>query len=287
MSHEKIVRANGVDLCIETFGTFTRSAILLVHGAGNSMLSWEDQFCERLAAGGRFVIRYDSRDCGRSVSYQTGAPPYNLRDLVADAIGLLDTLSLRNAHLVGISQGAAIGQLAALDYPGRLASLTLAASTPGGPGHENSDLPVMSESLRAFLASSAAPEWSDRAAVIEYMVESERPFASPSRGFDEAAMRNLAERVFGRAINVASQLTNPFLLDAGDPWRKRLGGIRAPTLVFHGTDDPLFPYEHALALANEIPGARLVALSETGHEYFPRALWDVVVPQILQHTSGR
>ncbi len=143
----------------------------------------------------------------------------------------------------------------------------------------------MSESLRAFFESTKEPDWSDRAAVIEYMVESERPFAGRSVLFNEAAMRNLSGRVFRRAFNIASQMTNPFLLDAGHPWRKRLGEIRVRTLVFHGTDDPPFPYEPALAVVNEIPGARLVALPETGHEYFPRTLWDVVVPHILQHTG--
>jgi pimeloyl-ACP methyl ester carboxylesterase len=244
MSNEKIVRANGVDLGVETFGDSPHSAVLLIHGAGNSMLSWEDEFCGRLAAGDRLIARYDNRDCGRSVSYPTGAPAYDLRDLVADAVGLLDTLFLRNAHFVGISQGAAIGQLAALDFPDRVASLTLVASTPGGPGHENPDLPGISARLRAFFESIKEPDWSDRAAVVEYLVESERPFASRSRLFDEATMRKLAERVFHRALNIASQMTNPFLLDAGAPWRRRLGEIRARTLIFHGTDDPLFPYEH-------------------------------------------
>src|SRR5262245_41870332 len=131
MGDEKILRANGVDLCIEIFGKVARPTILLIHGAGNSMLSWDEEFCERLAADDRLVIRYDSRDCGRSVSYATGAPPYALRDLVEDAVGVLDSLALRDAHFVGLSQGAAVGQLAALDQPDRVASLTLAASTPG------------------------------------------------------------------------------------------------------------------------------------------------------------
>jgi pimeloyl-ACP methyl ester carboxylesterase len=286
MSNYKLLQANGVNLCAETFGDSTSAAILLVAGAGSSMLSWEEEFCKRLAAGSRFVIRYDNRDTGQSISYEPGAPPYTLRDLVADAVGLLDTLGVPRAHLVGMSQGAAIAQLAALDYPDRIASITLASSTPGGPGHENPDLPAMSEELRAFFTETAEPDWSDRAAVVDYLVESERPFASRSRLFDEGAMRELAGRVFERATNIESQMTNPFLLDAGDPWRRRLGAVRAPTLVIHGTEDPLFPFEHAVALAKEIRGARLLALPQTGHEYFPRAVWGIVVPAILEHTSA-
>jgi len=86
--NEQIVRANGVGLSGETFGDSAEPAILLIHGAATSMLGWEDEFCERLAAGSRFVIRYDNRDTGRSVSYEPGAPQYTLRDLTADAIGL-------------------------------------------------------------------------------------------------------------------------------------------------------------------------------------------------------
>jgi pimeloyl-ACP methyl ester carboxylesterase len=145
----------------------------------------------------------------------------------------------------------------------------------------------MSEELRAFFMGEAVePDWSDRAAVIDYMVDAERPFASRSRSFDEAAMRDLAGRVFDRTTNMASSMTNPFILDAGDRWRERLGEVGVPTLVIHGTEDPLFPDAHALALAKEIPGAHLLALEQTGHEYFPREVWDIVVPAILRHTSG-
>jgi pimeloyl-ACP methyl ester carboxylesterase len=81
-------------------------------------------------------------------------------------------------------------------------------------------------------------------------------------------------------------MKNPFLIEGGDSWRERLGEIRIPTLVLHGTEDPLFPYEHGVALANEIPGAQLLPLDETGHE-LPRAIWDVVVGAILRHTGHR
>jgi len=68
--------------------------------------------------------------------------------------------------------------------------------------------------------------------------------------------------------------------------RSLLGKLGAPTLIVHGTEDPLFPFGNALALEKEIPGARLLALERVGHEMPPRALWDVVVPTILGHTSS-
>jgi pimeloyl-ACP methyl ester carboxylesterase len=281
--HDEIVQANGVDLCVETFGDPTDPAILLIMGSSASMDWWEDEFCRRLASGSRFVIRYDHRDTGRSVSYEPGAPRYTLRDLVADAAGLLDTFGLGRAHLVGMSMGGAIAQLVALDHPNPVVSLTLISTSPAGPG--DPDLPDMSEETRAHF-SVGQPDWSDRAAVIDYMVHLARVSASRSRPFDEAAFRDLSVRVLDRTVNIASSMTNHNAMDGGERWRERLGGLSVPTLVVHGTEDPVFPYGHALALAREIPGAELLALEQTGHE-LPRAVWDLVVPAILEHTSSR
>jgi pimeloyl-ACP methyl ester carboxylesterase len=278
VTSERIVRANGVELCVETFGDPADPAILLIAGSGGSMLSWDEEFCERLGAGSRLVIRYDQRDTGRSVTYEPGAPEYTGPDVVEDAVGILDALGVDRAHVVGISMGGGIAQFVALDHPDRVASLTLISTSPG----TGADLPGISTELRAhFAGATAEPDWSDRAAVIDYIVEDARPYAGKSRPFDEAAWRDLAGRDFDRTINIASSMTNHSLVEGGGSWRERLGEIRVPTLVLHGTEDPLFPYEHGEALANEIPGARLVPLEETGHE-LPRAVWDVVVPAILR-----
>ncbi len=283
--NERIIRANGVDLCVQTFGDRANPPILLIMGGASSMDWWEDGFCERLMAGSRFVIRYDHRDTGRSISYEPGAAPYSLRDLAKDAVGLLDALGLESAHLVGMSVGRWIGQLLALDHPDRVASLTLISTSPtAGPG--DPDLPEMSEVLQAYFAQEASePDWSDRDAVIEYIVEGERPFAG-SRPFDEAAIRQIAARVFDRTTNLVSSITNHAAIDSGERWRERLGEVSAPTLVIHGTDDPMFPYGNAVALAKEIPDAQLLALERVGHEVPPRDLWDVVVPAILRHTAS-
>ncbi|MBC6459183.1 alpha/beta fold hydrolase [Actinomadura sp. HBU206391] len=278
----EIVPVNGVDLCAETLGDPGDPAILLV---GRSMVEWEDEFCERLAGGSRFVIRYDLRDTGRSVSYETGDPGYSLRDLVADAAGLLDVLGLPRAHVVGSSGGGWIGQLMALDHPDRVESLTLIAARPTAPGPSDPDLPDHSAEIMAFIMETARPDWSDRAAVIDYLVDFDRALAGHARPFDEAAARALSGRVFDRTANVPSSLTNMAFIDHGDRWRERLPAISAPTLVIHGADDPFFPHGNGVALAEEIPGAELLTLERTGHA-LPRAVWDVVVPAILRHTSG-
>ena len=243
------------------------------------MLGWEDEFCRRLAAGSRFVIRYDHRDTGRSVSYEPGAPPYSLRDLTADAVGLLDAFGLDRAHLVGRSMGGGIAMLAALDYPDRAASLTLVGTSPGGP-----DLPPMSREFLDYVGE-LRPDWSDRAAVIDHFIGLLRLFSGGSGHFDEATMREVIGREVDRTVNIEASMTNHFAMDMGEPVPERLGEIGVPTLVVHGVNDPIFPLGHALALANEIPDARLLTLEGTGHE-LPRAVWDVVVPAVLRHTSG-
>jgi pimeloyl-ACP methyl ester carboxylesterase len=278
--HKKFVQANGVDLCVETFGDPVDPAILLIMGGGASMDWWEDEFCERLAAGPRFVIRYDHRDTGQSVSYEPGSPGYTSRDLVTDAVELLDAFGLAGAHIVGLSMGGGIAQALALDYPSRVVSLTLMATSPGGD-----DLPPMSEELRAaFSREAAEPDWSDRAAVIDYLVADARLYAAPSRTFEEEAMRALLSRVYDRSVNMASAMNNFMVEGARDP-RKDLATVTAATLVLHGTEDPVFPYEHGRAMAKAIPGARLVPLERTGHE-IPEVAWDIAIPEILRHTAG-
>lgn len=280
---ESIVRANGVDLCVGAFGDAGDPAILLIMGSSASMDWWEDDFCERLAAGSRFVVRYDHRDTGRSVSHEAGAPAYTGRDLIEDAVGVLDALRLTSAHLVGMSMGGAIAQVVALDYPDRVASLTLISTSPSGG---DPDLPEMSAETGAEFAAVASPDWSDRAAVIDYQLQLARVCASRSSPFDEEELRRLAGRVLDRTSNVEASMTNHDFLKGADPWRERLRDLDVPTLVIHGTEDPVLPYGHALALARENRGAELLPLERTGHE-LPRRVWELVVPAILEHTRER
>jgi pimeloyl-ACP methyl ester carboxylesterase len=281
-SQPTMVLANGVEFCVQTFGDPESPAILLIGGAATSMDWWEEEFCERLASGPRFVIRYDLRDTGQSVSYEPGAPQYGGPDLVTDAVGLLDALRLARAHVVGMSMGGGIAQRLALHHADRVASLTLIATSPGG-----ADLPPMSDELRAwFEEPPPEPDWSDRQAVVDYIVEDLRQHAG-TLPFDEEEMRAFAGRIVDRTVNIASSMKNHYLLEGDEPVGPRLGELTAPTLVLHGTEDPLFPYGHAEALAAEIPGARLLPLEGMGHELPPRPIWDQVVAAILDHTAER
>jgi pimeloyl-ACP methyl ester carboxylesterase/SAM-dependent methyltransferase len=280
-TNERIVAVGGVDLCVETFGDPAHPAILLVSGAGASMDWWPDEFCRRLAAGLRHVIRYDHRDTGRSVTYPPGSPGYGSDELNTDAIGLLDVLGVDRAHIVGISMGGGIGQELAMTYADRVATLTLIATSTiaDRPG-----LPPMTAGLRAYFDTVRPPDWTDRSAAIDHLVEFERQLAGPD--FDEARTRAAATRAVDRSTDVAAGLTNHLILAGGDDRTWRLADIGAPTLVIHGGLDPMFPPEHGRALAEDIPDARLLELPRMGHEVPPPSTWDVVVPALLRHTSG-
>ena len=275
---ERMIDADGVRLCTETFGASGDPPVLLIMGSGASMLWWDDTFCEALAGGGRFVVRYDHRDTGRSTAWPPGRPGYGGPDLVADAVRVLDGHGIGRAHVVGGSMGGALAQLVALDDPDRVASLVLLSTSPAGPG---GDLPPVSDAYAAFLAG-ARVDWSDPRSIVEHVVADVRALTG-ERPFDETRVRAFVERDVARARNAASA-QNHALLDGGAPWRGRLGEIAVPTLVIHGSADPLFALGHGEALAREIPGARLLVLDGAGHVLHP-ADHDAVAAAILDHTE--
>lgn len=277
----------GAELCVQTFGSPGDPAVLLIAGAASSMDWWEEEFCVRLVAGGRYVVRYDHRDTGASTTWPAGEPGYTGADLTADALAVLDALGITHAHVVGVSMGGGIGQELALGHPGRVATLTLLSTTPVGPaGPGRPALPPMREHVaRSFAEPPPDPDWSDAAAAVTAFVDGERLFHG-TLPFDEDHVRALATRVVARSTDIAATMTNHWILDGGEPTGAGVSAITVPTLVLHGTEDPLFPIGHGEALATEIPGARLVPLPGVGHQMPPPAVWDVVVPEILAHSAG-
>jgi pimeloyl-ACP methyl ester carboxylesterase len=276
---ERMIEANGVELCAESFGDRADSPILLVMGLGASMLWWEEGFCRMLADGGRFVIRYDHRDTGRSVSYEPGRPGYSGADLVDDAAGVLDAYGIPSAHVVGVSAGGGCAQLLALDFPERVRSLTL-VSTSIAVSSDRALPPPTAEFGR--FVTTVEVDWSDPESVIEYLVDYWRVLAGEERPFDEPAFRALARRDVERARDFRAAQNHDLLHGEGrshDP----LSSISAPTLVIHGTADPMFPVEHGEALAEAIPDARLLRLEGAGHGAF-RVDWEAIVAAILEHT---
>jgi pimeloyl-ACP methyl ester carboxylesterase len=275
-----MIEANGVELCTECFGDPADPPILLVMGLGASMLWWETGFCRLLAGGARFVIRYDHRDTGRSVTYAPGRAGYSGADLVADAAALLDAYEIPAAHVAGVSAGGAIAQRLALDVPDRVLSLVLISTSPATPGDRR--LPSPSERFGRFVAT-AQVDWSDAASVIEYLVDYERVLSGGQRAFDEAAVREFVRHDIERARNFASA-QNHDSIPEGERSHAAVSSITASTLVIHGTADPMFPLAHGEALAQDIPGATLLTLEGAGHGV-DRADWDTIARAILKHTA--
>jgi pimeloyl-ACP methyl ester carboxylesterase len=192
---------------------------------------------------------------------------------------VLDAYGVPAAHIVGVSAGGAFAQILALDVPDRVLSLVLISSSPATPGER--DLPSPTETFGDFV-STARVDWSDAESVIEYLVGYTRMLAG-NRPFDESEQREFVRRDVERANNIAA-LQNHDVLPDDERSYGPLASINAPTLVIHGTADPLFPPRHGEALASEIPGATLQLLEGAGHGV-DRADWDVIVPAIVRHTD--
>jgi len=276
---ERMIEANGVELCAESFGDPADPPVLLVMGLGASMLWWEEGLCRMIADGGRLVVRYDHRDTGRSVAYEPGRPGYGGDDLVADAAGVLDAYEIPAAHVVGLSAGGGLAQLLALGFPERVRSLTLISTSSALPSDRA--LPPPTEEFGRFV-TTVEVDWSDSESVIEYLVDYSRMLAGQERPFDEAAFRALARRDVARARDFRAAQNHDLLHDDGRS-RAPLSSISSPTLVIHGTADPMFPIGHGEALAEEIPDARLLPLEGAGHGAY-RPDWDAIVAAILEQT---
>ncbi|MFE1947169.1 alpha/beta fold hydrolase [Streptomyces massasporeus] len=256
------VNARGITLGIESFGDDNAPLVLLA--GGTTMLSWPDALCERLAAGGRRVVRYDLRDSGKSTTTDPQAPAYTLRDLAADAADLADALGRGPAHLAGIGVGGMVAQVAVLDHPRAFSALTLVGTRPVAPGPPDADLPDHDQATMSRLFARPMPDWADREAVAEFAA-----VGAEILGDDPVAARAIAARIWDRTpgtappVQMANQLGMVFSrLDCRPHWRERLPEIDVPTLVVHGRRNRFFPLGNGEAIARVIPGAQLLVLEE-------------------------
>jgi pimeloyl-ACP methyl ester carboxylesterase len=271
------------EICSETFGRREDPAVLLIMGSMASMLWWPDEFCKRLADAGRFVIRYDNRDTGRSVGYEPGSATYTIDDMAADAVGVLDDHEVERAHVVGMSMGGAIAQVVALAHPERVASVTAISTT--AIGEENSGLPGPTPEYMEHAAAFDNLDWSDTQALGDLIVEDARQLAGTRHPFDEAVARELVTRDLERAIDPRRLANHASIGGDEDRWKGRIGDLAVPLLVIHGTADPLFPHAHGVALAEAVPGATLVTIDGGGHELHERD-WDQMLDAITRHTEA-
>jgi len=289
---EEIIQANGIEICSDAYGDRNDPAVLLIMGASASMILWEENFCQQLADGGRFVIRFDNRDTGRTTCTPLGEPNYSMQDMADDAIAVLDHYGIAKAHIAGASMGGMITQLVGLNYPERVLTLTpiMSSPDPGAVTDAMEGKPTKyalsppTDAVIAAAAGGATLDWADRGAVLDNRVEMFRTLAGSAHPYDEAERRALFEREIERANNFPSSANHALVVTATERWHDRLATIKVPTLVIHGTEDPILPFDHGQAIADSIPGARLLTMPGVGHE-LPDGEFDVVVSAMLEITS--
>lgn len=286
------VTAKQVEIAYETFGKPSAPPILLISDLGSQLIAWDDQFCQKLAAQGYRVIRFDNRDVGFSSHFEeAGIPeipvllsargqgeavevPYTLRDMADDAVGLLDSLGITSAHVVGLSMGGMIGQLMAIHHLDRVRTLTCIASTTGDPA-----LPFPRPEALALLLATPPP---DRAGYIDHTVWIARVFSGPGYPVDEDHVRELARQAFDRGLNAAGTTRQLAAIVASGSRKEALASVKVPSLIIHGDADPLFPVRCGIATARAIPGAKIHIIEGLGH-YLPPAVWPLMIDTIARN----
>ncbi len=286
--------ANGVEIEYDEFGSPDAPAILLVMGLGMQLLAWREPFCRMLADAGYRVIRYDNRDTGLSTRFghlRTPAiptvvfrgllgmrqkVPYTLADMAQDAVGLMDALDIERSHVVGVSMGGMIGQILAAKHAERVQSLTSIMSTSG-----HRSLPRPRREVRQHIFQ-ARPAEASREEVVAHAVRTIQLIGSPRYPVEPDTIRTHAEEAYDRAYYPDGILRHVGAIIADGNRRGRLRAIRRPSLVIHGTDDPLVPVEGGMDTAEHIPGARLELIPGMGHN-LPEGLYDQLTDLITTH----
>lgn len=262
----------------DTFGDPTAPPLLLIGGLGTQLITWDEEFCELLAAKGFWVIRFDNRDAGLS-TWMDGGAGYTLADMAADALGLLDALGIRAAHVVGASMGGFIAQLMALDHPERVLTLTSLISGPNG----EAQVQPTPEAVAVLMA----PAPRTREERIALGLFAKQTLLGPADPYDEVYERTKVEQAVDRAYHPAGFVRQLQAIGTAPGRLPRLRALRAPTLVVHGDADILVPVENGRRVAAAIPGARLLEIEGMGHDV-PKRVWQQVVDAIaeLAHQSA-
>jgi pimeloyl-ACP methyl ester carboxylesterase len=278
------VGPSGIDVAYERFGDPAAPPVLLIMGGGAQMISWPDGFCAELARRGTQVIRFDSRDAGRSTHFPDGPAPdlraalagdcssaaYTLSDMAADTAGLLDVLGFEGVHAVGASLGGMVAQTMAIEYPARVRSLTSMMSTTGDPGVGQANLTAL---------GSLGPSPQDRPGYIDWQIRAFHVIGSPGFAFDEAAVADRAGRSWDRDHDPHGMLRQAVAVVASGDRTARLRELSLPALVLHGDSDNMCDVSGGRATAAAIPGAELVIFEGMGHS-IPRELWPDIAGRI-------
>lgn len=264
------VKANRIQIEYDTIGNPSSPPLLLIMGLGGQLIHWDEDFCRQLADRGLFIIRFDNRDAGLSTRFEAAGPhdmselldarvqgqsvkaPYTLDDMADDAAKLLEALDIEKAHICGSSMGGMIAQTLAMRHPQRLLSLISIYSTTG-----NSDLPqAQPEAMEALLT----PQPVERQAYIDFNVKTMQAIAGSGFLFDEQFIRNISALAYDRAFYPPGVGRQMMAVMAQENRTSALASVTVPTLVIHGTADPLVPAAHGKDTADAIPGAKVLAM---------------------------
>jgi pimeloyl-ACP methyl ester carboxylesterase len=263
--------SNGIRLWYRDEGSSTGQPLLLIMGLGSQLIAWPQDLVDGLGARGYRVIRFDNRDSGLSekfdgvpdnalaVNQDAKAAAYQLTDMAADAVGLLDHLGIDSAHIVGASLGGMIAQLVAIDYPQRTRSLCSIMSSTGAPfvGLPTlaaalaviSPVPTDGEEAVQHLANVASVIGSQTHAATEWPARLELARAGYARSFYPEGTRRQFASILA-ATNRTSQLNH----------------LEVPALVIHGGEDSLINISGGRATHGAIPGSDFVDLPTMGHD---------------------
>jgi len=284
--------AAGIEIWYTTDGDPSAEPLLMVMGLGAQHISWDDALVARLVERGYFVIRFDNRDIGLSTkpdvgdlepmaeimaAFGGGTPkaPYLLADMAADAVAVLDALGIESAHVIGASMGGMIAQTIAIEHPDRIRSLTSIMSTTGAPD--------VGQPAPEVLPVLLGPAPTTREEAVSRGVMVSTAIGSPGL-VDEDRARDLAGRAWDRCAypqGTAHQLLA--IVSSGDR-TEALRRLDLPTLVVHGTADPLVTVSGGEATAAAIPGAQLVLIEGMGHDV-PPVHWDEIIDAIAATTA--
>lgn len=288
------IHVNGVDITYETQGDPHDAPILLIVGLGMQLVSWPDSFCEGLVRRGFYVIRFDNRDSGLSSKlHHLGKPNtmlaliklalgmsisagYTLNDMAADAVGVLDALQIEKAHIVGVSMGGMIAQIVAASYPERSLSLTSIMSTSGRRG-----LPGPTKAARKVLFSKP-PNLRDQQGVVGHFVHAMQVIGSPRYPVPREVLHARITQSVQRSLEPVATTRQLHAIGASGDRVELLKRVRVPTLVIHGTDDPLVPIACGRETAQLIPNAVMQEIDGMGHD-LPDGLSDYLSGLIGDH----
>lgn len=260
----------GMTLCYEVRGE--GEPVLLVMGLGAQLVSWPDAFVDGLVERGFQVIAFDNRDIGLSTK-GTSKPPgvarslagalsrrfarseYLMTDMADDAAGLLDSLGIARAHIVGVSMGGMIAQQLAIDHPDRVLSITSIMSTTGDRRVGRAKTSILPKLLK--LTKGGPETYVDRQAEVFRLIS--------GSSHDEADVRTIASRSVARDYTPDGTARQAAAVLASPDRTPLLRTLNVPALVVHGFEDTLVAPSGGFATTKAIPGARLLAFADMGH----------------------